>query len=177
MRIFYDTEFIEDGSTIGLISIGMVADDGRELYRIVDDEQTLTRAVEHPWLRANVIPSLPILFPATADWDFDDEHADWSNVQQRPQVAEDVRAFILATPDAELWADYGAYDHVALAQLFGPMVKLPAGIPMWTNDLRQDMARRGASDADLPAQDAATAHNALADARWLRDAYDALYPF
>jgi hypothetical protein len=180
LKIFYDTEFIEDGSTIGLISIGMVAEDGRELYRIVDDEDIIIEAVEHTWLRANVIPSLPILLKPDApswEWDFDSDHADWPNVQQRPQVVEDVRAFILATPQVELWADYAAYDHVALAQLFGPMVKLPDGIPMWTNDLRQEMARRGAVDADLPVQDAATAHNSLADARWLQSAHDALYPF
>ena len=34
--------------------------------------------------------------------------------------------------------DYGAYDHVALAQLSGPMVLLPDGVPMWTNDLRTE---------------------------------------
>ena len=35
MRIFYDTEFLEDGKTIDLISIGMVAEDGREYYAVV----------------------------------------------------------------------------------------------------------------------------------------------
>ena len=34
MKIFYDTEFIENGRTIELISIGMVAEDGRELYLV-----------------------------------------------------------------------------------------------------------------------------------------------
>ena len=34
MRIFYDTEFLDDGKTIDLISIGMVAEDGRELYAV-----------------------------------------------------------------------------------------------------------------------------------------------
>lgn len=32
MRIWFDTEFIEDGKTIDLISIGLVRDDGSELY-------------------------------------------------------------------------------------------------------------------------------------------------
>jgi hypothetical protein len=32
MRYWLDTEFIEDGHTIDLISIGIVAEDGRELY-------------------------------------------------------------------------------------------------------------------------------------------------
>lgn len=31
-RYFYDTEFIEDGKTIDLISIGVVCEDGREFY-------------------------------------------------------------------------------------------------------------------------------------------------
>lgn len=34
MRYFYDTEFIEDGHTIDLISIGVVAEDGRSYYAI-----------------------------------------------------------------------------------------------------------------------------------------------
>ena len=34
MKYFYDTEFIEDGSTIELISIGVVAEDGREYYAV-----------------------------------------------------------------------------------------------------------------------------------------------
>lgn len=32
MKYFLDTEFHEDGKTIDLISIGIVAEDGREYY-------------------------------------------------------------------------------------------------------------------------------------------------
>jgi hypothetical protein len=32
MKYFYDTEFIDDGHTINLISIGIVAEDGHEYY-------------------------------------------------------------------------------------------------------------------------------------------------
>jgi hypothetical protein len=176
VKLFYDTEFIEDGKTIRLLSIGMVAADGRELYRIVDDEETVTRAVEHPWVRANVLPHLPITVTPTTpdrypDWDYDDQHADWHRIVVRADVASDVRGFIQATPDAELWAWYGAYDHVALCQLFGAMVDLPEGVPMWTNDLKQEVVRLG--NPTLPKQDGGE-HNALADARWVRDAYASL---
>lgn len=34
MKYFFDTEFHEDGRTIDLISIGIVAEDGREYYAI-----------------------------------------------------------------------------------------------------------------------------------------------
>ena len=34
MKFFYDTEFIEDGTTIDLISVGVVGEDGREFYAV-----------------------------------------------------------------------------------------------------------------------------------------------
>jgi hypothetical protein len=168
MKIFYDTEFLEDGETIRLISIGMVAEDGRELYRIVDDEDLISDAHDHEWLKANVLPHLPLKHSSAFDdgWDWDVLAADWRHVEVRETVAKDVRAFIQETADAELWAYYGAYDHVALAQLFGRMIDLPNGIPMWTNDLMTEIARAGFPD--LPSH-AEAEHNALADARWNRD--------
>jgi hypothetical protein len=80
-----------------------------------------------------------------------------------------VRDFILGTdpdmlPHVELWANYGAYDHVALAQLFGPMIDLPEGMPMFTRDIQQEAARLGLKDSDLPQQGEGL-HNALSDAR------------
>ncbi len=47
-RYFYDCEFIEDGRTIDLVSIGVVAEDGREFYA-VSTEFDPARAV--PWVR------------------------------------------------------------------------------------------------------------------------------
>ena len=73
----------------------------------------------------------------------------------------------------ELWADYGAYDHVALCQLFGSMVDLPEGMPMFTHDLQQELARPSLADGDLPAQESGL-HNALADARHLKVTFNRL---
>jgi hypothetical protein len=169
MKIFYDTEFLEDGKTIELISIGMVAEDGRELYRVREDAPW-RRIKQHEWLMANVVPHLPqphgdwiLHMPKSWPIDFHD-----SRVKKKAIVADEVRDFIQATPNAELWAWYGAYDHVVLAQLFGKMIDLPDGVPMWTNDLKQEVHRRG--NPELPKQESAE-HDALADARWVRDAY------
>lgn len=71
---------------------------------------------------------------------------------------------LFVTPEPELWAYYAAYDHVALAQLFGPMHQLPAGIPMQTDDLVTEAKRLGLTASDLPPQPEGL-HNALADAR------------
>jgi hypothetical protein len=61
----------------------------------------------------------------------------------------------------ELWAWYAAYDHVALAQLWGPMTALPREIPRFTKDLRQLWDDRGRPV--LP--EMSGRHDALVDAR------------
>jgi hypothetical protein len=163
MRIFYDTEFLEDGKTIELISIGLIAEDGRQLY-LVNRDMPVRRIKKHSWLMANVVPSLPkghgdARLHMPKRWLF--HYADPA-VKRRTRIADEVAAFIQATPDPQLWAWYGAYDHVALCQLWGPMIALPSGVPMFTNDLKQEAVRLG--DPQLPEQPDGV-HNALADAR------------
>lgn len=122
MRYFYDTEFIEDGRTIELISIGMVAEDGREYYA-VSTEFDPERAGS--WVRANVLPKLPP--PASQLW------------RSRNQIRLDLEKFLGVDGEnpIELWAWVGAYDHVVLCQLWGSMSCLPAAIPRFTRELRQ----------------------------------------
>jgi hypothetical protein len=173
MRVFYDTEFIEDGRTIDLISIGLVAEDGREYYA-VNADMPEDRVKQHRWLLENVWPQLPVRGCTKAvRYIGNGEHGvrvkdpgvlDTSSTLVRPRwlIRNEVRDFILSFPDPQLWAWYAAYDHVALAQLFGRMIDLPKGMPMWTNDLKQECVRLG--NPRVPEQQAG-AHNALADAR------------
>ncbi|WP_329141004.1 3'-5' exoribonuclease domain-containing protein [Streptomyces sp. NBC_00670] len=176
-RIFYDTEFLEDGRTIDLISIGMVTEDGRELYAVNEEisaDPLNGRICNHQWLMENVVPHLPLhttggrkghgrLSDTGAYRGFFNLDMTSNVVMPRRMIRNAVRDFIAAAgPDVELWAWYGAYDHVALAQLFGRMISLPDGIPMWTNDLRQECQRLG--NPRMPEQPDGE-HNALADAR------------
>jgi hypothetical protein len=152
----------------------MVAEDGRELYAVaaeIQDDPLYTRIGRDRWLMKNVIPHLPLRerdaikqpdaqYPGRFYLDDTD-----NRIMPRRMIRNAVREFVLATPDVELWADYGAYDHVALAQLFGRMIDLPQGFPMWTNDLRQEWVRLGRPD--LPVQPDGE-HHALADARHLK---------
>lgn len=164
-RVFYDTEFVEQGPDhpIHCISIGMVAEDGRELYAVnADMDQNLVR--NHPWVGQHVWPHLPLVEPQRGIRGGSHRRLDLAHPDVRPraQIARLVCDFLAFTHDAELWAWYKAYDHVVLAQLFGTMVDLPSHIPMWTNDLKQEAHRQG--NPRLPEQPAG-AHNALADAR------------
>ncbi|MEU0492654.1 3'-5' exoribonuclease [Nocardiopsis sp. NPDC006139] len=165
MKVFYDTEFVERGPDhpIHFVSIGMVAEDGRELYAVnADMEQELVRT--HPWVDENVWPHLPLTGPAGGTRDASRERLDTDHPDVRPRaaIARLVAGFLDATPDVELWAWYGSYDHVVLAQLFGSMVRFPERAARWTNDLRQEAARLG--DPRLPEQSGGE-HHALADAR------------
>jgi hypothetical protein len=145
-RYFYDTEFIEDGVTIDLVSIGVVDESGREFYAI-SSEFDPTKAI--PWVRRNVLDKLP--GPADPAW------------KSRDRIRTDLLAFLTEPgEEIELWAWYAAYDHVALCQLWGAMPALPRPIPRFTKDLRQLW-----DDLDRPHLPAAGAdqHDALADAR------------
>ncbi len=151
MRYFYDTEFIDDGRTIDLISIGVAAEDGREYYAVSTefDAQAAGR-----WVRTHVLPKLPP--PASPLW------------RSRSQIRSDLEAFFGVDDSGsiqepiELWAWIGAYDHVALCQLWGAMTALPPAIPRFTRELRQFWEDRGCPSLPPRPRDA---HDALVDAR------------
>ncbi|MDQ2848531.1 MAG: polyadenylate-specific 3'-exoribonuclease AS [Actinomycetota bacterium] len=145
-RYFYDCEFIEDGVTIDLVSIAVIAEDGREFYA-VSTEFDQARAGD--WVRRNVLDKLPP--PSSTVW------------RSRRQIREGLAAFLLAPGlPVELWAWFAAYDHVALAQLWGAMPALPKRIPRLTREIRQYWEAAGSPP--LP-QHTTDRHNALADAR------------
>ena len=146
MRFFYDCEFIEDGRTIELVSIGVVAEDGREFYA-VSAEFDPSRAID--WVRRNVLDKLPA--PADPAW------------RSRDRIRDDLLEFLRAGDEPiELWAWMASYDHVVLAQLWGDMRALPREIPRFTHELRQEWESAGSPPSPPPPADQ---HESLADAR------------
>jgi hypothetical protein len=146
VRFFYDCEFIEDGVTIDLVSIGVVDEEGREFYA-VSTEFAPQKA--GPWVRQHVLSKLPA--PSDQAW------------RSRAQIRQDLLRFVQRDgEDVELWAWFAAYDHVALAQLWGAMPALPRSLPRFTHDLRQRWEDVGRPKLPQPPPDA---HDALADAR------------
>lgn len=164
----YDTEFLEDGHTIELISIGIVAEDGREYYA-VNSDAPWERIKKDKWLRDNVLPSLPgemgreVVRRNGYSVESPGFQLDTKDVRVKPKwvIANEVRDFLLAAESPDLWADYAAYDHVTLCQLWGRMIDLPEGLPMFTHDLQHEAA---SNHLHIPEQEAGQ-HNALDDAR------------
>lgn len=152
MRFWFDTEFLEDGRTIELISIGVVAEDGRAYYAETPGSDVL--AHKHDWLRENVWPHL--LGPGAQ--------------KSRERIAADLITFMGEKP--EIWAYYADYDWVALCQLFGRMIDLPKGWPMFCRDVKQVMDAAGVPRVPIPN---AAEHHALADAKWAKQAWEYLH--
>lgn len=163
MRYFIDTEFNDrtrPGSAfaqVELISIGVVAEDGREVYAEVAGFDW-DRAAVDPWLLDNVRPHL----------------LGGAAVKPADEIAAMIEQLTDDDDRPQFWAYIASYDWLAMISLFGPLSARPYGWPMAIRDLRQVMDDRGIFKDDILPM-TGTAHSALDDARWLRDAMAALH--
>ena len=164
MKYWIDTEFIEDGKTIDLISIGIVSEDGRKYYAISTEFDPYKASV---WVIDNVISKLPNMWngqPLLPE------------CKDRKTIAQEILDFcdtsLYGKP--EFWAYYADYDWVVFCQLFGTMMDLPKGFPMYCQDIKQECDRLG--NPPLPQQSKGE-HNALEDARWNKKAWEFLQIF
>ena len=114
INYYIDTEFIEDGSTIDLISIGIVSGDGREYYAISTEFKPRKAS---QWVKDNVLSQLPpkpsaIHNPWISPTDREASKA-WKS---RKTIAAEVEEFLLGTDERpsidgylgkspEIWAD------------------------------------------------------------------------
>jgi hypothetical protein len=195
---FIDTEFIEHRSklsahsayTLDLISIGIVSSDGREYYA-----QSCEFDVHYAsdWVARHVYPhlalcpyvrtegeSIPILQNQMLTHDIfrgqcgkhvgDPEKCPWrlnEELRQALMAFMDVKQY--GKPEFILWC--GSYDYVLLCQLFGGMMSLPDGWPHSICDLQEVLDKDHIDDSELPPQEG-TAHNALADARYIKQLWE-----
>ena len=172
MKYFFDTEFIEDGKTIDLLSIGIVAEDGRELYAEVDQSDVDHEKADE-WVKTNVIAHLWHKQKDKTEFNGWTRDGGIGGLLYRRDLAPTIRRF--CNPEQydkpEFWAYYADYDWVVLCQLFGRMIDLPKGWPMYCRDVKQLCDSLG--NRKLPEQ-TSKEHHALADARWTKQAYEFL---
>lgn len=230
MKYFLDTEFHEYKkkplfskgiNTIELISIGIVAEDGREYYAISKDFD-IKKAWDNEWLRQNVLNSIwkdLIKNQSISNRDFRFNYKSLKTIIKKyaktnKEIAEEVCQFIDAryidnedhskgfmypigtsikevkTVNVEFYGYYSDYDWVVFCWLFGRMIDLPKGFPMYCIDLKQILDEKAISfeplinsniinieekiafiknALDYPKQ--INEHNALADAKWNHELY------
>lgn len=145
MKYAIDSEFIDTPECSALISLAVVAEDGRSKYF----EFPYLRRFLTPWLEQNVEPHLT----QRVKWKFSD-------------AADTITKLVGDDTDPEFWAYFGAYDWYWFCRLFGGFMALPA---RWPNPiLCRDLAQyqRGGVTSE-------TKHNALADAMAAMEAVNA----
>ena len=147
MKYWIDTEFIERPGLLDLISIGMVAEDGREFY---------AESSEVDWSRANAW-TMQTVRPLLE-----------GRAAPQEEIGYGVRRFTDGDEHPVFWGYFPAYDWVAFTWLFGGLGDLPFHFPQLCLDIKQWAIELG--DPELPAQKGAR-HHALADARWTRQAW------
>jgi len=172
-RYFFDTEFIENGKSVQLISIGIVDETGKEYYA-VSNEYNYDDASD--WVKENVIEPMYKEFiairsnpPVTVKV--------FQNIigLNKKQIGKEIVDFVrysqVEGTEIEFWGYYSDYDWVVLCQLFGTMMDLPPDFPMFCMDLKQSMIERCVEKLPDPVGE----HNALIDARFNRDLYNHIY--
>lgn len=179
---------------IDVISIGMVSDDNRT-FHFISSEYDFKKADR--WVRNNVITPL---YLDTVHGDRRN-YCDVHNFHKafgvpNDKIAQEILAWIYPetirgigrsnmdefvkrskeygwrSEPIEFYGYYADYDWVLFCSLFGRMIDLPKGFPMYCRDLKQMMDEKGVDSKhpDCPKQH--NEHNAVCDAVWNKAVYD-----
>lgn len=153
MKYFIDTEYdwTANMGRIIPISIGIIAEDGRELYLIrfqEEGEEWSPFVADHVWPIRHELRGIRM---SSAKSDL---------------LALHIRNFI-GDDTPEFWGDYSAFDYVVLSMIMGEFSDWPSGWPMHINDCQQAGIEVGPSEVN---------HHALSDARAIRDAISLVNP-
>lgn len=124
--------------TIQLVSIGLVDEGGRSYYAISTEFDARDAS---DWVKQHVLAKLPPrIVSQIAPCEFFGscvEHVPNPLYKTNKEIAADVIAFVEKTTP-EFWGYYADYDWVVFCtNLFGRMIDLPKGFPMYCRDLKQ----------------------------------------
>jgi hypothetical protein len=173
MKVFFDTEFTGLHQRTTLISIGCVADDGKQFYAELDD---FDASQLDDWLQENVIDHLwtPRGHPNPDDGPIP-PYVDYC-VGLRADVASALAAWLAQWESVEMWSDCLAYDWVLFCNLFDGAFTIPTNVYYIPFDLATLFKIKGI-DPDISREEYAgiiaggNKHNALWDAQMIRACY------
>jgi hypothetical protein len=171
MRYYLDTEF--DEKRAQLISIGLVAQNGREFYAVNEsyDQEHMS-----DWLKEHVKPLLYNTDVIDASTRFGRTAMPSQFVSEQSfNIARDLVDFIGPDHDVEFWGYKCAWDIVLVHRLFGGYSEISeAGhpIPLTCSDLTQLARSLGIESLKEKVPPFEPAHHALVDARWNKHVHE-----
>jgi hypothetical protein len=180
VKVFFDTEFTGLHQRTTLISIGMVAEDGRRLYAELIDYD---RSQVDDWIQKNVLDKCEMInveivkrnpiFPGVSIRDKNEINV----AGPKKVVATEIKEWFSSYEEVEMWSDCLAYDWVLFCDLFGHAFNIPKNIYYIPFDICTLFKVKGV-DPDINREEFAgidgKKHNALHDARVIKACYEKL---
>lgn len=188
-KIFFDTEFTGLHKNTTLISIGLVAEDGKTFYAEFNDyDQTQV----DEWIQENVIDNLQFHEPPKGEMEhwIMTRHPDnplGTNIEEgcnlemrghKKVIAKDLKAWLCQFDRVELWSDCLSYDWVLFCDLFDGAMNIPENVYYIPFDLCTLFKLKGVDpdisrEAYAELEDASKRkHNSLHDALMIKKCYD-----
>ena len=145
MNLYFDTEFTGLHKDTTLISIGIVAEDGRKFYAEFTDYD---REQCDDWIKENVIANL--LYNASAKvYERPRDEMDCYVKDKKDLVSVALRDWLSQFNSVQFVSDVCHYDFVLLVDIFGSAWDLPRNVSPVCHDISQDIANHyGISDAE-----------------------------
>jgi hypothetical protein len=177
VNFFLDTEFIENGanSPLYLLSIGVVSEFGNTFYK---ENLEAPLGLANKFVKENVFPHLELCkHPFNSFLKRVKLINSDSPVRLLTDIQLDLLNFIRRETD-ELtkmpifWGYYSDYDWVLFSQIFGSMINLPKGFPLYCRDLKQLMDFFSLDDLTLDEYVGYKSnHKSINDALQIKDGY------
>jgi hypothetical protein len=176
MKVFFDTEFTGLHQNTSLISIGLIAEDGRYFYGELRDYD---KSQLNDWLKENVIAHTSYLKETdnleTASKSYNYVYMPF---QDKKQLAYDLAEWLNQFSGVEMWSDCLAYDWVLFNSIFGTAFDIPRSVYYIPFDICTLFKIKGI-DPDINREEFANMacdekHNALYDAKVIKACYEKL---
>lgn len=180
MRLFFDLEFTGLHQMTTLVSLGIIAEDGRSFYAEATD---FDRSQVDQWLEQNVLPNLSLETLLLLDdaMPVMEYGVEFKVLGSRRQIGLVLRDWLMQFERVEFWGDVYPWDWVLLCELFkvegSPNFSLPENVFYIPFDIATYMNIKGI-DPDISREAfsglSLNKHNALDDARIIRACYEKL---
>lgn len=189
MRVYFDTEFERLHKDAKLVSIGLVTDNDKQFYAEINDEDFLMPQYpykrETEWLQENVIKNLYIKQELQ-----NREYISNYHFGSKEEIAIALENWLSQFKQVELVSDVCHYDMVLFADLFNGAMRIPDNVCPACYDINQDIMKKyncsmqeafDKNREDILYQNykkviIGQKHNALYDARVIREVYYILHP-
>lgn len=176
MNVYIDTEFEGLWQDAKLISLGMISEDGKELYVEFTD---IDVDMQDDWIKQNVLANT-VYYGNQDVLSIVDENNYYAG--NKTQIQGVLREWFRQFDDVQIVSDVSHYDFVKFIDIFGTAFDLPKNVCASCHDINQDIAmyytisdkeafdknREQIIDTDMTG----SKHNSLYDAKVIKNIYE-----